>query len=182
MSSPLLGQMFFRAASFGTFYHSVRYLSASSSSMQPMQLVSAGAFTGLVISAIETPIDLVKTKLQIEIFKVPPASSSSSPHSSSTSSSSSSSSSPRPAARMGFIRCASQIVRLYGVKGLWQGWAATAIRNVPVSSPSLSIHSTIQQPACSHMLSFPSDHLFFSYYYFKSFFADCPAVSDVCLS
>ena len=68
MTSPLLGQMFFRAASFMTFYGTIRALNGGDHSPSPKTIFTAGGVTGFVISFIETPIDLIKTKLQIQIF------------------------------------------------------------------------------------------------------------------
>jgi hypothetical protein len=117
--SPLYGQMFFRAASFTTFFCSLKLITSNSHQPTPSQYFMAGASTGFVISFIEvsnylimfmttdrlismikltkkkrtksaqylilstalshqkpmhcflnfqTPIDLVKTKLQIQVF------------------------------------------------------------------------------------------------------------------
>ena len=74
MMSPMYGQMLFRAISFMTFYSSLRAISSVSEDVDDVpsvrSLVLAGAFTGLVISAVETPIDVVKTKLQIQVSNV----------------------------------------------------------------------------------------------------------------
>jgi len=72
MMSPMVGQMFFRAVSFMTFYSSLRAISRVSredadDGPSVRSTLLAGAFTGLAISAVETPIDVVKTKLQIQV-------------------------------------------------------------------------------------------------------------------
>jgi len=76
MMSPMLGQMFFRAVSFMTFYSSLRIITKMSSSSDSedaddvpsvRSTFLAGALTGLLISAVEAPIDVVKTKLQIQV-------------------------------------------------------------------------------------------------------------------
>ena len=75
MSSPLFGQMFFRACSFMTFYQTVRTLSESYDLLESDKriLICSGAITGFTISFIETPIDLVKTKLQLTTFQKNPS-------------------------------------------------------------------------------------------------------------
>jgi solute carrier family 25 (mitochondrial carnitine/acylcarnitine transporter), member 20/29 len=118
LMSPLAGQMFFRAASFSTFYSSVAFLSgrsASSGSDKYQNLFLAGAVTGFVTSFIESPIDLVKTKLQIQIF-------------------SSHTIAPHERKYTGVVSCARYIARTHGVRALWQGWTATCIRNVPANA------------------------------------------------
>jgi solute carrier family 25 carnitine/acylcarnitine transporter 20/29 len=72
MMSPMYGQMFFRAISFMTFYTSLRAISTLSSEdvddvPSVRSTILAGAVTGLAISAVEAPIDVVKTKLQIQV-------------------------------------------------------------------------------------------------------------------
>jgi solute carrier family 25 (mitochondrial carnitine/acylcarnitine transporter), member 20/29 len=124
LMSPLAGQMFFRAASFSTFYSSVTFLSSNASSSSspsgqrpdkyPILLLS-GSITGFVISFIEAPIDLVKTKLQIQIF-------------------SSHTIAPHERKYTGVVSCARYIARTHGARALWQGWTATCIRNIPANA------------------------------------------------
>jgi len=146
--SPMLGQMFFRAASFATFYSSVNYLksmrihessssssfsssssSSSSSSNTNQQLFAseymlAGAMTGFCISFIETPIDLVKTKLQTQIFNQKLGG--------------------RKADYTNFTGCVKSIYSCYGLKGLWQGWRATAIRNIPANALFFPVNEVVK--------------------------------------
>jgi solute carrier family 25 carnitine/acylcarnitine transporter 20/29 len=110
--SPLAGQMFFRAASFFTFYRVQAYfVRQEGGTTSDGSLFIAGGITGLVISAIETPIDLVKTKLQIQVF--------------------------RPASETKYTNVTQAcrwITTNYGARALWQGWSATAIRNIPANA------------------------------------------------
>ena len=114
--SPLAGQMVFRATSFGTYFYAVKHFSKEHETPPLPTLFAAGAVTGLAISFVEAPIDLVKTKLQIKIFE------------SSNSSSLTGSSSPT------LRQCIHGIVRMHGPLAFWQGWTATAVRNIPVTS------------------------------------------------
>jgi solute carrier family 25 carnitine/acylcarnitine transporter 20/29 len=122
--SPLIGQMFFRAASFATFYEISTRLNpknadpgsfGSSLSLNGSLLISGGV-TGAVISLIETPIDLVKTKLQILVFENKNKRSSS------------------PAAYDNFIGCVRYLSHTQGIRSLFQGFCATTIRNVPANA------------------------------------------------
>ena len=113
--SPLLGQMFFRAASFTTFKYVLQ--STSSSSKSPIDYIRAGAVTGFFIASIEAPIDLVKTKLQTQIFgsKLNPEKFKKIPYST--------------------VRgCIKYTIQNHGLKALWQGYFATVIRNIPANS------------------------------------------------
>jgi len=145
--SPLMGQMFFRAFSFFTFHRVVAHLqqhnisdsssnSSSSSSggggssrdLPASTLMAAGAVTGLVISAVETPIDLVKTKLQIQVFykKVGYTG--------------------KSLARYSTVsECVRFIASKHGAAALWQGWTATAIRNVPANGVFFPVNEIMKR-------------------------------------
>lgn len=112
MSSPLVGQMIFRSVSFGTFHNLVSLSSQSVENAVWWKLMLSGALTGFVISFVETPIDLIKTKLQIEVFKLQQ----------------SDSSSQRPTV----ASMSRHVFRHSGSIGFMQGWTATALRNIPV--------------------------------------------------
>jgi hypothetical protein len=90
-------------------------LSSSDGPPSASVLLLSGAITGLTISSIETPIDLIKTKLQIQIFRSQFDSSYKPPFSST-------------------FGCFRYILTHHGVVGLWQGWTATAIRNTPANA------------------------------------------------
>eukprot|EP00605_Chrysophyceae_sp_TOSAG23-4_P000854 GSChrysophyteH1.ASY1.ANO1.945.1 assembled CDS len=120
ITSPLYGQMFFRAASFMTFYSCLDTISsmrgdAASGTPSAASTIIAGAVTGSIISALETPIDVVKTKLQIQIFRQ-------TLH-------------PQSELRYKTFRgCVSYITKKHGSRALWQGWQATMIRNIPANA------------------------------------------------
>jgi len=118
--SPLAGQMFFRAFSFFTFHRAVSYLSAEDG-ISNGQLVAAGGLTGLVISAVETPIDLIKTKLQIQVFA-------------------------SEKAKFNTVRGAIRYFSsTYGTRALWQGWSATAIRNIPANAVFFPVNEILKK-------------------------------------
>eukprot|EP01038_Epipyxis_sp_PR26KG_P009501 gene9501-12799_t len=127
--SPLLGQMFFRAASFTTFHYSVRSLQSLKTEQtgrnSALQLLLSGGMTGIVIAFIETPIDLLKTKLQIQIFgsRLNP--------------------SIKPKYSTVF-ECGKYIINTNGVKGLWQGLSATTIRNIPANALFFPVNELVK--------------------------------------
>ncbi|GMI26532.1 hypothetical protein TeGR_g6283 [Tetraparma gracilis] len=73
VASPLFGQMFFRACGFMTFHEVSEALNPGEGASKAdvySRLVVAGAITGAIITGVETPIDLVKTKLQTTHVKL----------------------------------------------------------------------------------------------------------------
>mmetsp|Transcript_22073 Transcript_22073/g.21331 ORF Transcript_22073/g.21331 Transcript_22073/m.21331 type:complete len:289 (-) Transcript_22073:534-1400(-) len=115
IGSPLMGQMFFRAASFATFYKSLDQIAGRDNRPTVGQYCLAGAVTGFCIAFIEAPIDLIKTKIQIEIFSPAP------PNALRVESSS-------------VVKTVSTLVRQHGVISLWQGLNATLLRNIPANA------------------------------------------------
>jgi Mitochondrial carrier protein len=79
--------------------------------------MTAGAVTGFMISFVETPIDLVKTKLQIQIFgsKLNPLKFKSPVYTT-------------------LSECVKYTTQKHGIKALWQGLGATMVRNIPANS------------------------------------------------
>jgi len=129
ITSPLLGQMFFRAVSYMTFHSSYKYLKTTSLP-DSAPLFAAGGLTGFIISFIETPIDLVKTKLQIQIF---------------SSKLSNGGPLPPPPPYNSFVSCVSHIIKSHGVRGLFQGFSATLIRNVPANALFFPVNEICKQ-------------------------------------
>lgn len=86
----------------------------------------AGAVTGLCIAFIETPIDLVKTKLQTVIIRnrLNP--------------------SEKPL-YTGVKDCVNHIYSRYGIRGIYQGLPATVIRNVPANALFFPVSELLQR-------------------------------------
>lgn len=120
LSSPILGQMLFRGVSFTTYFSSENYISNyyneinnNNASSSTKSIMLAGGFTGFVISFIECPIDLIKTKLQIQI------------HNNNINKNSSYSS---------MTGCVKYTISNYGIRSLFQGLQGTLIRNIPANA------------------------------------------------
>jgi solute carrier family 25 carnitine/acylcarnitine transporter 20/29 len=68
VTSPLAGQMFFRASLFGAFGESKRWLGrnadGSARELQALDFYKAGAMTGFVAAFSEGPIDFYKSQIQ----------------------------------------------------------------------------------------------------------------------
>lgn len=120
MYSPLIGQMIFRSVSFATYHNCTQYLSKydkshHKSEISASNLILAGSITGFVISFIETPIDLIKTKLQIQIFNLK----------------------LNPSFKPEFVttkQCIIYTIMKYKLPSLWQGLQGTLIRNIPANA------------------------------------------------
>lgn len=130
LASPLYGQMFFRSASFATFFHVTSYFQAQHvhTSISQLELTLAGAATGFMISFIEAPIDLIKTKMQIQIFNVP----------------SKSTTSVHPPVYSSMMGCIRYTVKTHGFKSLFQGLSATFMRNVPANALFFPINELVK--------------------------------------
>jgi solute carrier family 25 carnitine/acylcarnitine transporter 20/29 len=122
MWSPMMGQIFFRAISFTTFYRALNHVSEGCERPSPAQYMAAGAATGVVISFVETPIDLIKIKLQTQIF------------SASGRFSTARDQSPHVAPYDTVRGCVQHVVKTDGPLALWQGWRGTLLRNVPANA------------------------------------------------
>lgn len=113
VGSPLVGQMFFRAVLFTSYYQFTNYLAGPErvgKRLTHPEYYIAGGLTGFVAAFVESPIDLFKTKMQIQIIR----------------SKSGGVIQYRNVFHAGWI-----ISRTYGVRGVYQGLSATCLRNTP---------------------------------------------------
>lgn len=137
IGSPLMGQMVFRGLSFFTFFQTMkltaryqsRYDTADASDMQPtsQQLLVCGAATGFVIAFAEAPIDLVKTKLQIQLFETKL-------------------NKTAAAAQYNTVAgCVRYVSATNGIGALWQGLGATIVRNVPANALFFPVNQMVKR-------------------------------------
>lgn len=113
VGSPIVGQMFFRAVLFTSYYQFSAWLSGPARFGQRLthaEYYVAGGMTGFVAAFAESPIDLFKTKMQIQIIR----------------SKSGGVVQYRNVFHAGWI-----IARTYGIRGVYQGITATCLRNTP---------------------------------------------------
>lgn len=133
MSSPLLGQMLFRATSFVTFHSTLQTLAPPSlrrpdAAPPASSVLLAGAITGLLIAFVETPIDLVKTKMQIQGLRFGPGGAGSA-----------------AAASPSVVGTVRSIIAQHGPRGLFQGLAATMVRNVPANAAFFPVNEMAKE-------------------------------------
>jgi|LauGreSBDMM110SN_4_FD.fasta_scaffold60559_1 solute carrier family 25 carnitine/acylcarnitine transporter 20/29 len=126
IGSPLLGQMLFRAISFASFFHSTKLLQGEKSRPSNSDLLTAGAITGFIISFIETPIDLIKTRMQLQIIESKLKMNNKLQYSS-------------------IYGCIKYTIKMHGFKALWQGWSGTAIRNIPANSVFFPVNEMMKR-------------------------------------
>lgn len=118
VESPLIGQMFFRAALFTTYYQMTDYYMSSKkdkSRLETSEYFKSGAVTGFIASFVECPVDLIKSKMQYLIIQQ----------------------------KLGnyqgpvfnnVFQCGSYIIKNFGFTTLYQGLSATLLRNIPANA------------------------------------------------
>ncbi|KAG2450018.1 hypothetical protein HYH02_000122 [Chlamydomonas schloesseri] len=130
VTSPLMGQMFFRASLFGAFGASKRWLGTNADgTTRPLvwsDFYKAGAMTGFVAAFTEGPIDFYKSQLQVQIIKSKMDPNYKPPYTS-------------------VLECVRQTIRLNGFKGPFQGLSATLLRNTPANAAYLGSFEVLKQ-------------------------------------
>ena len=125
MTSPLIGQMLFRATLFLSHSETKRYLSDDGqSALKPYHLFLAGSVGWGVGSIIECPFDVIKSQLQVQMMNKNEGII------------------KRRFATMG--DCAAVIYRTNGITGLYHGYFAHLLRNIPAGALHLGIYDLIR--------------------------------------
>ncbi|KAL6783689.1 hypothetical protein ACKKBF_B05440 [Auxenochlorella protothecoides x Auxenochlorella symbiontica] len=130
MSSPMAGQMFFRATFFAAFAESKALLSrqpdGSMKVLTDMDLFKAGALTGLVASLTEAPIDFYKSQLQVQTIRMRSDPNYKPPFTN-------------------LLQCVRASLAHNGVKGPFQGLGITVLRNVPANAVYLGSFDALKR-------------------------------------
>jgi len=103
-ASPLLGAMAHNAGVFFSYGQAKKLTGADRTGAPLVKYFYSGAMAALAISCVETPVDLLKIKLQAQIGE---------------------------GEYSGVFDAARKLSRTYGVAGVYQGLGATLLRNVP---------------------------------------------------
>eukprot|EP00499_Haloplacidia_sp_CaronLabIsolate_P009736 CAMPEP_0196781954 /NCGR_PEP_ID=MMETSP1104-20130614/10456_1 /TAXON_ID=33652 /ORGANISM="Cafeteria sp., Strain Caron Lab Isolate" /LENGTH=282 /DNA_ID=CAMNT_0042152185 /DNA_START=23 /DNA_END=871 /DNA_ORIENTATION=+ len=116
VSSPLIGNTFFNAVQFLTYGQAktLFHPTGSDDAISTAQFFAIGAMTGTMVSFVESPIDLFKSQLQVQVFRA------------------------RAQGQEPEFKTLSQVVRSvvsrYGLRGFYQGLAPTMCRDIPAVS------------------------------------------------
>ncbi|XP_029189604.1 mitochondrial substrate carrier family protein G-like [Acropora millepora] len=116
VGSPIVGQMFFRATLFTSYYQITAFFAGKDRQGQRLTVPEyflSGMFTGFFAALVEGPIDLFKSKMQIQIIRAK---------------------SGEPVMYRNVFHAAYVIVKKHGIRGAYQGLPATWLRNIPANS------------------------------------------------
>eukprot|EP01101_Sappina_pedata_P001127 TRINITY_DN11235_c0_g1_i1.p1 TRINITY_DN11235_c0_g1~~TRINITY_DN11235_c0_g1_i1.p1 ORF type:complete len:297 (+),score=130.56 TRINITY_DN11235_c0_g1_i1:111-1001(+) len=115
VASPLIGQMFFNSAQFLSYGIAKNLVAGAGNELTIGQYLLAGALTGFAVSFVESPIDLIKSQMQVQIFAEKSGVASDIKYT-------------------GVADCAKKIASTYGIRGIYQGIVPTIIRDIPAVS------------------------------------------------
>jgi len=140
VTSPLAGQMVFRATLFGAFGESKRWLSeGGTKTLTPIQYFQAGAMTGFVAAFAEAPIDFYKSQMQVQVVRSRSDPTYKAPYSS-------------------VVDCVRATLRESGARGPFQGLGVTLVRNTPANAVYLGSFEVIKNKLTQHYgLKSPAD-------------------------
>lgn len=132
VSSPLMGQMFFRASLFGAFGESKRFFSKNADgtprALTPADFYKAGGITGFIAAFSEGPIDFYKSQMQVQIIKTK----------------------QDPAYKAPYLtvtECFRATIRENGFRGPFQGLLPTLLRNTPANAVYLGNFEVMKSAA-----------------------------------
>eukprot|EP00735_Rhodelphis_limneticus_P004740 TRINITY_DN1636_c0_g1::TRINITY_DN1636_c0_g1_i1::g.17733::m.17733 TRINITY_DN1636_c0_g1::TRINITY_DN1636_c0_g1_i1::g.17733 ORF type:complete len:322 (+),score=18.98,sp/Q08DK7/MCATL_BOVIN/38.46/3e-59,sp/Q08DK7/MCATL_BOVIN/31.61/3e-17,sp/Q08DK7/MCATL_BOVIN/41.56/3e-07,Mito_carr/PF00153.22/2.1e-19,Mito_carr/PF00153.22/4.4e-25,Mito_carr/PF00153.22/2.7e-25 TRINITY_DN1636_c0_g1_i1:103-1068(+) len=122
---PTVGAAGINAILFSTFGQMERVLRGGEDAppLAPFQLFLAGSVAGLASSVVVCPVELVKLRLQMQ----------------------GSSLCPNQQHYRGMIHCARTIFQQNGIRGLYQGYTSTAIRETPACGIYMSSYEMLKQ-------------------------------------
>merc|ERR1712174_191893 len=128
MSSPLVGQMAFRATLFSALAQSKLFLaSQGTGKLSQPEFFVAGAMTGAAASFAEGPIDFYKSQMQVQAIKHAENPSMKQPN---------------------MMETVKRSFALNGVKGPFQGLGATLLRNIPANAVYFGSFECFKGMAC----------------------------------
>mmetsp|Transcript_15150 Transcript_15150/g.21145 ORF Transcript_15150/g.21145 Transcript_15150/m.21145 type:complete len:299 (+) Transcript_15150:86-982(+) len=109
IQSPLFGLTFFNAVQFLSYGQAKSLVQTGNQELSIPQYILAGALVGFTVSFVESPIDLMKSQLQVQY-------------------------SGSAAKYNGLYDCAKKIFQEGGIRGVYQGLQATMIRDIPATA------------------------------------------------
>jgi solute carrier family 25 carnitine/acylcarnitine transporter 20/29 len=132
VASPLVGQMFFNACLIGTYDAVKRAMLRSSGQdeLSNLELLGAGSITGAIAASIETPVDLFKSKMQLQTLHLE-AALAQGKHVK-----------PEFTTTWG---CVQLVSREWGLRGWYQGLHSTVLRNSVANGCFFSIYEIVKR-------------------------------------
>jgi len=121
VQSPLIGLTFFNAIQFLSYGQTKTLLLSFNKPDEPLsikQYILGGAIVGFTVAFIESPIDFLKSQLQVQYGPVKKYN--------------------------GFFDCASKIAKEGGIRGMYQGFSATMIRDVPATAVYFGLYEYLR--------------------------------------
>lgn len=135
VTSPLAGQMFFRATLFSAFGASKRWLATnpdgSTRTLSTADYYKAGFITGAAAAFTESPIDFYKSQIQVQMVRAKSDPAYKPPYTS-------------------VSECVKATLRTSGVRGPFQGLSATLLRNAPANAVYLGSFEVLKGRAASY--------------------------------
>jgi len=130
MSSPLAGQMAFRASLFTSFAQSKLFLAnqQNGGGLSQAQFFMAGGMTGGVVSFAEGPIDFYKSQMQVQAIKA--------------------AENPGSIKQPSMGETVRSSLKMNGVRGPFQGLGATLLRNIPANAVYFGSFECFKALAC----------------------------------
>lgn len=126
MLSPMYGEAANCCFSFGIFGFLKRFQEMYNYNL--WSITASGAFSGLACTVILAPTDLIKIRLQSYVAN-----------------NTNTYAFQRPVGYRGFWDCASTVFKTGGIRSLFCGWSATALRDVPFNATWFSVNHLILQ-------------------------------------
>eukprot|EP01114_Cavostelium_apophysatum_P008890 TRINITY_DN2184_c0_g1_i1.p1 TRINITY_DN2184_c0_g1~~TRINITY_DN2184_c0_g1_i1.p1 ORF type:complete len:295 (+),score=42.26 TRINITY_DN2184_c0_g1_i1:158-1042(+) len=110
VQSPLVGMAALNSVTFLSYGQAKAFLKKDENDQLSIsQILGAGLFVGLTVAFVECPVDLFKSQLQTQYGTGTPK-------------------------YNGFIDCATKIWRNHGLRGIYQGFSATLLRDIPANA------------------------------------------------
>lgn len=127
VTSPLVGNAFFNATQFLAYGQAKKLFrpDGNEDAMTVTQFLGCGIMTGTLVSFVESPIDLFKSQMQVQIFR--------------------SRITGEPPAYRSVPDVVRQVVSGYGLRGFYQGLSATMCRDIPAVSLYFSTYEATRK-------------------------------------
>jgi len=120
IASPIVGVAAMNATLFFAWGSSCRWMKSTPDEVLSVpKLLCAGLITGFAVSFVEGPVDLIKSKMQIQYTG--------------------------KAGAGATFRCFADILKNFGIRGIYQGLGATFLRNIPANAAYFGVYEVCRR-------------------------------------